>query len=72
MTLVNLGTVLLSRGNQDAAAVQLELAVGTRADLAAWRVEHPRDLVYFQGDAPLVRRWVHGAARQAAAAVTPA
>jgi len=38
------------------------LEVGKRADLAAWRVEHPRDLVYFQGDAPLVRRWVAGAA----------
>ena len=39
------------------------LEVGKRADLAAWRIEHPRDLVYFQGDAPLVRRWVRGAAR---------
>jgi len=38
------------------------LEVGKRADLAAWRVEHPRDLVYFQGDAPLVGRWVAGAA----------
>ena len=39
------------------------LEVGKRADLAAWRIEHPRDLVYFQGDAPLARRWVQGVAR---------
>jgi imidazolonepropionase len=39
------------------------LQVGSRADLAAWRIDHPRDLVYFQGDAPLAGRWVAGVAR---------
>jgi imidazolonepropionase len=37
------------------------LAVGARADLAAWQIEHPRDLAYFPGGNPLVGRWVAGA-----------
>jgi imidazolonepropionase len=36
------------------------LTVGARADLAAWRIDHPRDLVVFQGDAPLAGRWLGG------------
>jgi imidazolonepropionase len=38
------------------------LAVGARADLAAWRIDHPRDLVCFQGDSPLAGRWLAGRA----------
>jgi imidazolonepropionase len=39
------------------------LRTGMRADLACWHVEHPRDLVYQQGDAALAACWVAGKQR---------
>lgn len=38
------------------------LAVGLRADLALWAVDHPRDLACYFGHDPLVASWVNGVA----------
>ncbi|GIL03745.1 MAG: imidazolonepropionase [Betaproteobacteria bacterium] len=38
------------------------LAVGLRADLALWAVDHPRDLACYFGHNPLIASWSNGAA----------
>jgi imidazolonepropionase len=38
------------------------LAVGLRADLALWAVDHPRDLACYFGHDPLVASWANGVA----------
>lgn len=38
------------------------LAVGLRADLALWAIDHPRDLACYLGHDPLVVAWASGAA----------
>jgi len=38
------------------------LAVGLRADLALWAIDHPRDLACYFGHDPLVASWANGVA----------
>ena len=50
-----------------AAALRLShdrgtLEVGKRADIAAWNVEHPRDLSYWLGTHPLTDLFINGRA----------
>ncbi len=48
------------------------LAVGLRADLALWAVDHPRDLACYFGHDPLLKSWANGVAVDLARQPSPA